>query len=73
MNFGIILPLLFVYEGIQLFRTAWRGRMPKDFVIFGQDESGTPMRREQRLLFYSGGCMLLVLGILSALRSMHYW
>ena len=68
MNFATILSILFVYQGLVLLKAAWHSRVPKGFALWGKDESGKIMRREQRLLFSFGGCLMLFIGLGALLK-----
>ena len=59
----ILVGMLFAYGGLGLMKAAWDRRMPTGIVLWGKNEAGKPMRREQRLLFYCGGFFLLFLGL----------
>jgi hypothetical protein len=68
---SLIAFLLFGYRSCFMFNAVWESRMPKGLSIWGKDESGRPMRREQRLLFCFGGLIQLYLSLDSFLRLYH--
>ncbi len=68
---SLIAFLLFGYGSCFMCKAAWDSRMPKGLSIWGEDGSGRPMRREQRLLFCFGGLIQLYLSLGSFLRLYH--
>jgi len=68
MNFARLISAGFIYGGLSLLKAAWEARVPNSLILWGKNETGQIMRREQRLLFGFGACLLLSTGIGSLLR-----
>jgi hypothetical protein len=68
MNGAMVVSLGFIYAGLTMLKAVWQGRVPRSVSLWGQDETGKTMRREQRLLFGFGGMLMLFLGLVSLLH-----